>query len=1067
MAGEIATAFVRIRPNLTGFKTTATEGVKAALTETQTAVNTSARANIAATQQEIASNKELVLSYEEVMAIAQANVAAVAEGVSANRTLATAYVEVGRAAQEGSVEQIAAIRLANEATVGAATTTQEAARANVAATLAEIRANEELAASYKIVALAAAKGSQEQIVAATLAARSSEAAAAAGGVGAAAGTSFKTGFKAALGTGGELLGVGIGAALTADLVKHLAEDAAGVQKSQEVIRSEFGKSSEEIIDFAEKTGIALGITSHASLDTAAKLGIVFQNLGIGHKVAADMTVGLESLAGSLAAIRGIDPAVPLRALNLAMLGNVRSLKQLGIAVDPVTIKYVAFKMGLIDSVKDGLTPAARAQAIYAISTQNLSKFQALAAAHSDDLSNSQRRLSASWDQAKEKLGADLLPAFSAFTKGLGEALKGFLALPTAGKAAIATAVGVGAAFAAVALGLSPIIGIPIAIIAIGLAFNEAYQHSKTFREFINGIGDQIKQLGPTLTSIKQSIHEFWAAFGDQISSIAIGHLKLLGTIIKTDVQIIIDIIKVFAAVLHGDWGKAWSALKDIFVQEWNALKAIVATAANDLTQIFSAMWKSIEILFLEGLKGVADLLAKIPTSVTIFGKTIGGENPFKGWSDSLKGTIAGLSGSDTAAAAQKVGKDVAENVAKGAKDASGKPLSQEAADFFKQQGLDAATTKAKDQLQKARNAVTTAENALGSLKGRLAASIEKTSTDVRAAVEDAKGNLTSIGSSLAQSLSTIIDQPFVVAGQKIQDAQDKITLEFDRKSQALRQQAAAISREQQVLAFGSDKLALSRLRGGVVLPTGGGLSTDNTKAIAQLKALAATAKGGNKDAINEFLIQFRGAALTVASDKNSLAQGALDAKKTVLTNALQLKSEVLQVQQDTANRMKTQIATQIADLTDAFNRHVITYARFKQGIQDIVSKGGPAMKQAGATLGSAFANSYAQQVSDLLKQAGLIGDGPQVPGTTGQQSKIVNPGAVLRADQAASDRIRNQIANKQTTLQQKLVTEAKKQTAYLSTLAGGGRDAPSSKDKNPGKQTKTSQAHVGIVGGGD
>lgn len=1093
MAGEIATAFVRIRPNAQGFKQTAEAEVKGALKGVQESVNASARANVASTQTEIRANEALGVSYKEVQAIAQANVATLAEGVTANKLLAAAYTEVGVAAKAGSVEQILATKLATEATIGAATTVQQAAAANVAATVREITANEELAASYGVVAAAAAKGSQEQIVAMSLAARASAAAAAetAGAAGVAAGSRFAGGVKHGLGLGGELFGVGIGTAFLVEFTKKLSEQAAEVQKSEEVVRAEFGKSAEEIEAFAKKGAADLGITDDAALGTAAKFGILFQNLGIGHEVAAEMTVNLEKLAGSLSAIRGVDPSVALRTLNLAMLGNVRGLKQLGIAIDPATIKFVAFKEGLISSVKDGITPAVRAQAIYAIATQNLSKWQALAAEHADDLANRQRRLSAQWDDAKDKLGADLLPAFAAFTGGLAKLLAGFLALPAAAKGAIAAIVGIGVAIGAVALGLSPIIGIPAAIIALGLAFNEAYQHSQKFRDGVHQIGESLKPIVPVLEDTKDSLVQLWATFGNQFSGIA-------KTLVSGQIKVIIDQLKIVANtiafvadVLTGKWGKAWQALKNIVSAEFDLIKTKIQTTASVIEGIFGVMWKAIEILFVSGIKGISDLLAKIPTKITIFGHTIGTDNPFKSWSDGLQATLDGLTNApakvatvakqtqsifassltvpdpSSATAAQKFGAGIVDNIGKGAKDAlsggAGKTLAEQAAEYFRGQGLSAASGKAATALQKARDAVRQAEQDLATLNGRLKTAIAKTGTDVLKAVEDAKANLATIGQSLGQSISTIIDQPFVLAGQKIQDAQDRITLIFDRKSQKLQQQAAAIQRQQSAISAQGDRLALENLRQQVVLPSGHGLDKDPKKALAELQALSKSASGGNKAAIDAFIIQFRSASLQVAQDKVSLKQSALDAKKTVLTNALQLKSELLQVEQDTANRLKTQITTQIADLTDAFNRHVITYAQFKKGIEDIISKGRPAMKKAGATLGTAFANQYMQQVDDILKQAGFIANGPQVAGTTGQDHKIVNPSSVLRKDQAAVERIRTQIANKQTKLQEKLVTEAKKQTAFLQTLAQG-KGAKTSGEKNPGKQTKNSEALVGANG---
>lgn len=231
-----------------------------------------------------------------------------------------------------------------------------------------------------------------------------------------------------------------------DFGKELIADAARVQKSAEVIRSEFGKSGESIIQFADKAGFALGLTEHVTEDTAARLGILFGNIGIGKDQAAAMTLNLEKLAASIAAIRGKDPADILGTLPLALSGSLRGLRQLGFAFTPVQIKNEALQLGLIKTTKQALDPGARAIAIYGLATKDLSGFQAEAAKHSDDAYNVQKRLSAEWDHAKELLGAGLLPELASagneFSKWIdkqsksGELQHDFNVVARDGKAAI-------------------------------------------------------------------------------------------------------------------------------------------------------------------------------------------------------------------------------------------------------------------------------------------------------------------------------------------------------------------------------------------------------------------------------------------------------------------------------------------------------------------------------------------------------------------------------------------------------------------------------------------------------
>lgn len=234
-------------------------------------------------------------------------------------------------------------------------------------------------------------------------------------------TETETGIRstfAGLGKSLALLAGGVGAF---DLAKHAIEDAASVQKSMEVISAEFGKGGEAVKQFSETTAVGLGIAPSLAASTAAQFGLLFHNLGIGKGAASEMTINLEKLAGSISEIRGIDPSTVLGQLPRAMLGNLRSLKALGFAFSNTQIQAAAFETEGI-KVTATLTPAQKAIAIYSLVTQNLGEYQKQAAAHSGDLVNVQRRLSAEWDKAKTSLGTALLPAITSAATALANFL---------------------------------------------------------------------------------------------------------------------------------------------------------------------------------------------------------------------------------------------------------------------------------------------------------------------------------------------------------------------------------------------------------------------------------------------------------------------------------------------------------------------------------------------------------------------------------------------------------------------------------------------------------------------
>lgn len=247
--------------------------------------------------------------------------------------------------------------------------------------------------------------------------------------------------------------------------KSAVNEAAQTQKATEAIKAGFGESSDAVLQFSDDAAKSFGISKQASEEFSSTLSVTARSLGLTGEQTATMSIGLQKLAGSVGQIKGIDPASVFDKLSLALAGNTRGLKSLGIVADSASIKQAALDNHIVkatvdsakvekatlayhdalrkaadavdkygkgsveattalndvklkqDAVKkatDGTVPALdkaqKAQAIYAIATQDLGKFQEQAGKNSDDLRNKQIELSAEWSNAKEEIGSALLPA---------------------------------------------------------------------------------------------------------------------------------------------------------------------------------------------------------------------------------------------------------------------------------------------------------------------------------------------------------------------------------------------------------------------------------------------------------------------------------------------------------------------------------------------------------------------------------------------------------------------------------------------------------------------------------
>lgn len=764
----------------------------------------------------------------------------------------------------------------------------------------------------------------------------------------------ETGLKGSFTSLAKIAGLAFGAKETFDFVKELSVHASDVQKQIRAVKSEFGDASESVLKFSETGAAALGISAHAADTTAARFGIIFKNLGIGNDVAARSTIEMEQLAGSLALIRNVDPAVILKNLPLAIQGNLRSLKQLGIATDANQLKQVAFSLGLTKTVKEGLTPQTRALAILAVATGHLNEYMAQAGAHAGDAATQNARLAAQWDNAKDKLGKGLLPYVAKLTIFMSQNL------PGAVDATIKT-------FST----LGHIIGPPIS----GL----------------------VKGLGGAKSAVRDLII-VWVAWKAVmgVSKIAVATEKLI---------VLTKVMRGAEAATKAEAAAA-SLLRTRLIA-LGALGAIVVTVI--VAEKVAANIKKLqegEISAKEAPAPVA-LRSKLVPHLAEQIKAMKAEGAgAKAIALELRAQLGdSLKSRDLIAEAFRFSassKD-ASKIEAGWKKALGDPAKK---------GIKDAGDEIKKQLQGLakvgdEGAIKAAKAALVELGRSLADAIKQQTKDVTDAVTAAKANLVSIGQSLADAIGQVLDKPF-------QDEQNRIAARGNRKS-------------------------LEDLRASALLPGGKTLAKDPKVALAQLEALARSTKSVNRGAIQDFILQYRAALLSV--------------------------------KQDQVNVVKETTSRQIADLTDAAKRGDISPATYKKRILAILTKDHVSYKRAGATLGSAFANGFLDITQGLFDQINQIAATPaKFKGKeTNSTVSIVKPLETLHASQETIGKLNREIGNKQIGLQAKIEKHTAKAAAnaaktatlqaQLNKLVINRENAV--KTKNPGKASATAAELAG------
>jgi hypothetical protein len=230
------------------------------------------------------------------------------------------------------------------------------------------------------------------------------------------GDSFK---KAALAGGLAIVG---GVALVAKGLRECVGPASDLNESMSKVNVVFGDSADEMIDWSKTAATAMGMSQQKALEAAGTYGNLFSAMGLTTDESVEMSQGMTQLAADLASFNNIPVADALEKLRAGLTGEAEPLKALGINMNEATLKAKALEMGLISSTKEALTPAAKAQAAYALIMEQSALAQGDFARTSDGLANQQKILGAQFEDIKAKIGTALLPALTTLSGKFTEAL---------------------------------------------------------------------------------------------------------------------------------------------------------------------------------------------------------------------------------------------------------------------------------------------------------------------------------------------------------------------------------------------------------------------------------------------------------------------------------------------------------------------------------------------------------------------------------------------------------------------------------------------------------------------
>lgn len=179
-----------------------------------------------------------------------------------------------------------------------------------------------------------------------------------------------------------------------------------VSKTGQIIGRE---SLPELERWAEGAAEAFGQSKQQALDGASTFAIFGKSAGLAGDDLVGFSTGLTELAGDLASFNNTSPEEAIQAIGAALRGEAEPIRRYGVLLDDATLRNRAFRMGIIATTKEALTPQQRVLAAQAEIMAQTADAQGDFARTSDGLANTQRQLEAEMANVSAEIGEKLLP----------------------------------------------------------------------------------------------------------------------------------------------------------------------------------------------------------------------------------------------------------------------------------------------------------------------------------------------------------------------------------------------------------------------------------------------------------------------------------------------------------------------------------------------------------------------------------------------------------------------------------------------------------------------------------
>lgn len=385
------------------------------------------------------------------------------------------------------------------------------------------------------------------------------------------------------GVGGALGGLAGGAAAVGlgaikDFALGSVDAFAGLEDATGAASVIFGKSMDSIIAQSKTAAAELGLSSVQVIDAANTFGTFGKSAGLSGKGLAKFSTDFTELAGDLASFKGKRPEEAIEAIGSALRGESEPIRSFGVLLDDATLRAEALKLGLIDSVKEGLTPQQKVLAAQAAIFKQTKDAQGDFQRTSDSTANTQKRLAAETANARAELGAKFAPTVTFLRERFLEVIKGM--------GGFLTAAGDVSGFLSGTLG--PVIG-GIAD-AIKGTFDILFKGDFTggfTKLFGEGAMFEDSPISLFLFGLRDNFKEFFAEVGPRIAKFADDFKKLAA--------VVLPIVKQIADKIISTFREMWPTIQSIWSTISEIIKSVldlISLGIETFTKVVSFIWEN-------------------------------------------------------------------------------------------------------------------------------------------------------------------------------------------------------------------------------------------------------------------------------------------------------------------------------------------------------------------------------------------------------------------------------------------------------------------------------------------